>query len=163
MEDQREGGVTMTFTHSPPCSLLSRGGSHFLPLQPVLMRSTASYAPCHSQHRALLWYPDRTGSSCLQQAVTRQGGHQGWLMGLQPAHLSQPVEIGDLAVVTAAEICLPGSCWPFFFCIPPKGSGKVQRQARNTESWVSFCVLVLVSWRSLSLQISHFRLCAPCL
>lgn len=51
-----------------------------VPLPPTLP-ATATTVPCCG---------DLTGlaAACLQRAVTRQGGHQGWLMGLQPAHQS---------------------------------------------------------------------------
>lgn len=74
--------------------------------------------------------------------------------------------------LSSGDCCRDLSSWKLlaiFLLYPTKGEwegatpGLPSVQRRNTESWVSFCVLVLVSWRSLSLQISHFRLCAPCL
>lgn len=153
----------MTFTHPPPCSLLSRRGRHFLPLQPGLMRSTAPYAPCHSHHCALLWWPDRTGS-CLPPAGSYTAG---WTPGVAdgPAASSPVLDCWNRGL-SSSDCCRDLSSWkllPIFLLYPLRGSGKAQCQAQNTESLVSFCVLVLDSWRSLSLQISHFRLCAPCL
>lgn len=81
-------------------------------------------------------------------------------MGRQPADPSwQAVETEDIAGVTMAEICLPWSCCLFFFCNPPRWSGRAQLQGtKQAESLASFCTLLPVSWRLLSWQISRLGL-----
>lgn len=85
----------MVLTHSQPHWLLSHRGSHFLPLQPVLMHSTPSYAPCHSHHHALLsiTLQDRQLPACLPASSTqlhnRVDSRGGWWAGSLLTHLGR--------------------------------------------------------------------------
>lgn len=138
---------------------------HFLPLQPVLMHSSPSYAPCHSHHCVLLsiTLQDRQLPACLLASSTqlhnRVDSTGGWWAGSLLSRLGRLLKPEDIAGVTVADVCLPWSCCLFFFCNPPRWSGRAQLPGtKQNESLISFSTLLPLSRRLLSGQISHLGL-----